>query len=57
MNREEQLKASVRRESIRVARAIRALLQKGMSPKEVSKLLEIPESNLITWVQIADDKW
>ena len=44
----------LRKAEIRLGRTIRELLRKGMTPKEVAKLLELEESNLAMWVQIAD---
>ena len=45
-----------RRTEIRLGRAIRELLRKGMTPKEVAKLLDFEESSLMMWVQIADEE-
>ena len=44
----------LRTAEIRIGRAIRALLQKGLSPKEVAKLLELKETDLALWTQMAD---
>ena len=46
--------AAQRRTEIRLARAIRALLQKGTPPKEVAELLDLKESDLLQWVKFAD---
>ena len=45
---------NLERFEIRLGRAIRALLQKGMTPEEVAELLELKITDLILWINQSD---
>ena len=55
MNRIDD-KSRIRKHEIRIGRAIRALLQQGMSPNQVAELLELNVSDLQLWINLADEK-